>query len=360
MPMVNNLRSRTRRNKRNEEMLCNHKKVLYNDEETSKWHREPFIKSGYRQDYSTFRQCIQSLFYINNQSFNVWSHIAAFLYFLVRFSLAFNKSKYSTLDLFNLPLLSSAIGTLTVYFASASAHLFNPMSEKAYKTCYFIDYAGISLYTFTSSQALFFYTRPRNTGWMIFESPSLYLSIACCLSSIGTYLCCKTNVTNNMLSTFLRVTAFLAGWLNTTIPYMAGVTFCSCHADVSCSAFSACSSLSLGYYIGHLASMISLGLIYSSRLPERLFPGIFDLFGSSHQFMHVLAALGTEFAFKVVELHRKQAEESEASILATVAGVSFYNTLVLTMLMLLLNAGFAIWFGLASGGDTIDTTENNY
>lgn len=277
------------------------------------------------------------------------------LYFLVHFSQTLSEDTPPIFDPFNLPMLSAGIGTVTVYLTSGSAHLFNPMSEKAYKTCFFFDYAGISLMTFTSCQVLFFYTRPMNTGWMIFESPSLFFSVASCLSFLGTYLCCKTNSTNNVFSTSLRAAAFLAGYLNTTVHYLGGAVFCSCLDDDTCLAFSACGRLSRDFYVSHVVNMILSDLLYSGRFPERIFPGMFDLIGQGHQLMHVLSAIGTEFAYRMIELHRKQAQESAVKMVATVSRVSLFNTLMLTIFMLVLNAGIVLWFGLASGSDSMDS-----
>ena len=277
------------------------------------------------------------------------------LYFPVHFSQTLSEDTHPIFDPFNLPMLSAGIGTVTVYLTSGSAHLFNPMSEKAYKTCFFFDYAGISLMTFTSCQVLFFYTRPMNTGWMIFESPSLFFSVASCLSFLGTYLCCKTNSTNNVFSTSLRAAAFLAGYLNTTVHYLGGAVFCSCLDDDTCLAFSACGRLSRDFYVSHVVNMILSDLLYSGRFPERIFPGMFDLIGQGHQLMHVLSAIGTEFAYRMIELHRKQAQESAVKMVATVSRVSLFNTLMLTIFMLVLNAGIVLWFGLASGSDSMDS-----
>ena len=277
------------------------------------------------------------------------------LYFLVHFSQTLSEDTHPNFDPFNLPMLSAGIGTVTVYLTSGSVRLFNPMSEKAYKTCFFFDYAGISLMTFTSCQVFFFYTRPMNTGWMIFESPSLFYSVASCLSFLGTYLCRKTNAINNVFSTSLRAAAFLAGYLNTTEPYLASVVFCSCHEDDTCLVFSACSKLSRGFYVGYVVNMILSDLLYSGRFPERIFPGMFDLIGQGHQLMHVLSAIGTEFAYRMIELHRKQAQESAVKMVATVSRVLLFNTLMLTIFMLVLNAGIVLCFGLASGSDSMDS-----
>ena len=157
------------------------------------------------------RHSLKKPLLLTQPKFYVWSHILVSLYFLVHFSQTLSEDTHPIFDPFNLPMLSAGIGTVTVYLTSGSVRLFNPMSEKAYKTCFFFDYAGISLMTSTSCQVLFFYTRPMNTGLMIFESPSLFFSVASCLSFLGTYLCCKTNAINNVFSTSLRAAAFLAG-----------------------------------------------------------------------------------------------------------------------------------------------------
>lgn len=327
-------------------MVCDHGKVLYSVEETPQWHREPFIKSGYRQAYSTFWQCIQSLFYLNNESFNIWSHLLSTLYFFVRFAVALSWTCKSL----DLPLVSAALGTVTVYSTSATAHLLNSMSEKAFKTCFFLDYAAISAYTFTSSQAMFFYTRPVNSNWLIFESAYLYLSIAGLLCCFSTYASCKTDADSNKFSAVLRTASFVASWLTTALPFIAGVTLCNCHATASCLAFSACNTLTLGYYAGHVVCMILSGVLYSSRLPERLFPGKFDFIGNSHHFLHILAPLATEFALRIIELNIKQAMENKTNLAVAMADVSLSNTLGLSLLLLIANAGIAVCFGRASGG----------
>jgi len=49
---------------------------------------------------------------------------------------------------------------------------------------------------------------------------------------------------------------------------------------------------SVEYFIG-LGLLNATGTaIYAARIPERWYPRTFDIYGSSHQFMHVLVALG--------------------------------------------------------------------
>jgi len=292
-------------------------KLLFEEGEMPKGLREPFIRSGYRRAYSTPWQCFKSLVYLNNESFNVWSHLLTTCYFLVRFGMAALTQSNSLLDPFNLPLLASAFGTLMLYSTSSVAHLFNSMSERGYKICFFFDYAAVSLYTFTSSQAMFFYARPMNTQWVIFEWPSLYLLLAALFSFLVTYGCCKTDAAVNKFSTLLRALPALVAWVFSTLPFTVGATLCSCHAtSMSCRAFSACSNESIGYYLRHVFCTILAGFMYSTRLPERLFPG----------------------RFNVSYLKNENLSEE------TTAYVSIINTIVVAILVMFINAGILLWF----------------
>ena len=324
------------------------KRLLFKDSEMPEGFREPFIRSAYRPAYSTPWECVKSLFYINNESFNVWSHVFTTVFFVIRYSTTALTQTPHLFDPFNLPLFASAIGTLSVYSTSSVAHLFNSISERAYKTCFFFDYAAISLYTFTSAQAMFFYIRPTNTNWIIFEIPFIYLCLAATLSFLATYSCCKTGAEVNKFSTFFRTISVLLAWLNSTSPFIVGVTLCSCHASsTSCMAFSACNSVSISYYFRHAFCIVVAGLMYSTRLPERLLPGRFDLVGNSHHFMHVLVALSTEFAFKLVEFdikHKRTWRQREGAWADTTADVSFINTVGAAVIVMLINAGIALWF----------------
>ena len=56
------------------------------DREVPQFLREPFITSGYRDsDNITVRQCLATLFTIHNETFNIWSHLAALAGFLIYF-----------------------------------------------------------------------------------------------------------------------------------------------------------------------------------------------------------------------------------------------------------------------------------
>lgn len=53
-------------------------------ENLPKWMQsDPYIRRGYRRQYNSFSACLQSLFYLHNETVNIWSHLLPTLgYFL--------------------------------------------------------------------------------------------------------------------------------------------------------------------------------------------------------------------------------------------------------------------------------------
>jgi adiponectin receptor len=65
--------------------------------------------------------------------------------------------------------------------------------------------------------------------------------------------------------------------------------------------------MKLKYLIVQGALYISGAALYAARVPEKIWPGQFDIFGSSHQIFHVfvLAAAGTHLYGLVQAFHAK-------------------------------------------------------
>ncbi|KAJ7393508.1 hypothetical protein OS493_006492 [Desmophyllum pertusum] len=323
------------------------KSLLYDISDVPAGLQESFVQTGYRKPYSTTWGCLQSLFYINNETFNIWSHIVTLLYFVVRYSVVLIELRQPSSPKrdFYYPMLSSAIGTFTVYALSVTAHLFNSKSEKMHRIFYFFDYAGISIYTYTSGQVMYFYNRPIHTDWRIFESALVYTTLGAILSFLATFYSCKSKVDLRKYGAIMRIIPVFAGWLNTVLSLSVGVTMCSCHAVTTCQSFIACNELLITYFRRHCFCSIVGGLIYGSRLPERLLPGTFDIIGNSHHFLHIFAALSTEYAFKILEVALESRQDPRNEMLAkSLSGISSMETLFPTIVVFVVNISIAFWF----------------
>ena len=323
---------------------------LWNRDEMPLGLREPYIMTGYRKPYISTKESLRSIFRINNETFNIWSHAVAVLYFIVRYTvvlLELRRASSPQKD-FYYPMLSSAIGTWTIYAMSTIAHTFNSKSEHMHSVFYFFDYAGISIYTYTSGQVMYFYSRPINTGWRIFESALLYTAIGTSLSFLSTFLSCLSKCTFNKhkaYGTMTRVLPVFAGWFNTILSLAVGVTLCSCNAVTTCQSFTACNELLITYFRRHCFYSIVGGMIYGSRLPERLLPGKFDTIGNSHHFLHICGALSTEYAFKILEVALESRRDPENELLAkSLVGITSVDTVLPTLIVFVGNMAIACWF----------------
>lgn len=78
-----------------------------------------------------------------------------------------------------------------------------------------------------------------------------------------------------------------------------------------------------------------------SRMPERLIPGVFDIVGHSHHFLHVFTALGAADQFTAIHIQM----ESRRSDLENFSVATFANSLGLMVLICLINIGIVLWFG---------------
>ena len=323
---------------------------LFNRDEVPPGLREPYIFTGYRKPNITFKESFQLIFHINNETFNIWSHVLATLYFIVRYTLVLlelGKPDSPQRD-FYYPMLSSAIGTCTVFGMSSIAHIFNSKSEHMHSVFYFFDYAGISIYTYTSGQVMFFYNRPINTGWRIFESALLYTAIGAFLSFLSTFLSCLVKFAFKSHKTYgaiARVVAVFAGWINTILSLVVGITICSCHAVTTCQSFLSCNEIMVSHFMRHCFYAIAGGIIYASRLPERLLPGKFDMIGNSHHFLHIFAALSTEYAFKILgdALQSRRYLENER-LTHSLVGITVLDTILPTLIVFVGNFAISCWF----------------
>ena len=43
---------------------------------------DPYIRQGYRKQLNSFKQCYESLFYVHNETVNIWSHLIVGLFFV--------------------------------------------------------------------------------------------------------------------------------------------------------------------------------------------------------------------------------------------------------------------------------------
>ena len=304
---------------------------MLRDYEVPEAFREKYILSRYRPRNLTALESVKSVFYANNETVNFWSHFLSIVILIARYcSVIWAHSPLA--DHFYFPLTSFTLGCCTVYTMSCVAHLFSSMTEREFHIGYYLDYAAISVYTFTAGEAFYFYCHPIASGLLLYDWRELFLALSALLSFCATYLCCMSRHRWFNLRFIIRTGSYIMSWLHNCSPYFVRQFFCS--------ADPICNQDSLHLFSGCFVSFTTAALANMARVPERLFPGKVDFIGQSHHFLHVMTTLGDHFAYSVF-LSDLEARK-EALTLEHIP--SFLETIGLTLLVLAGNLAIVFWF----------------
>lgn len=273
---------------------------LYTIDEVPYYLRDnAYVRRYYRAYYST-KQCLQSLFHLHNETLNIWTHLLGGLVFTVlgvglftrvlipeykagnSFVVNVNEAEH----VFHLARAKDpqqrtawplwifgfySFSCLMCMACSTFFHLFLAhMSEHFYGWAHAFDYFGITFLVVGSFLPFCFYVFSCQP-----EYRNLYLGMICSLGVIG------------LLGPFYRKWTSTAFATKKTLFYVLFVGsglfpiahMCTLPHDVG-----------LPYVRGLLTMMALYGvgvMVYAFKVPEIFFPGVFDVFGSSHQIWHL-------------------------------------------------------------------------
>ncbi|XP_001633537.2 membrane progestin receptor gamma-B [Nematostella vectensis] len=296
-------------------------------------YHEPFILSGYRNPGNfSLRQCLVTAFSLHNETINIWSHLIAFIAFAVYFYYKFQALGVGfTFGPTGYPLMCFAFGICLVFISSAGAHLFCCLSEECRHICFYLDYAAISVFTLTAAQAFYFYSRPSGKTLFIFDSPHLYLGISAFLSVVNVALSCLSRHYLRDFRFLLRAGPNLIKILYDTWPFVARINHCTMATD--------CNAIAVTLFYRHWLCYGISGITYAAKIPERWMPGVFDFFGHSHHFLHIVTIFGNYYAFLAVSLDMTNRAELLSKLPAQPTVVTTFGML----LVVLLSGGIITW-----------------
>ncbi|RVE60117.1 hypothetical protein OJAV_G00177720 [Oryzias javanicus] len=287
---------------------------------------ENFILTGYRFPNYSLRDCLLSAFRPTNETGNFWTHFLPVFIFTYHFVEVFGwRGAPDASAPFFYPLWNYFLGVFCLLMASSMAHLLNSMSLVVREVCFFVDYGTISAYTVGSSLAYYYYIHPRagvadrgtqndtfmylSTGGkggvmmpefrMFFEM--LYIPSAFVVAIICVLSCCNTRQRWRTHRYVIRTLVFLLPFLVSSTPIFYRLLTTSPYSAASPS-LSASTSMASFFY-RHCLWLLVSALFNISKLPERLAPGRFDIWGHSHQWFHCCTFLSI-----LDELHMIKAE----------------------------------------------------
>lgn len=244
-----------------------------------KWLRDnDFLIRGHRPPLNSFWACFKSIFRVHTETGNIWTHLLGFIafiavaaYFLSRPSIEVQWQEKAVFSAF-------FAGAILCMGFSWIFHTVYCHSEKIGRLFNKLDYCGIALLTMGSFV------------------PWLYYSFYCRTSPKVTYLVLIFALGTGCLIVSMwdkfaepkfrpvRAGLFIGLGLSGIIPAM--------HYVITDGFWDAINVAALGWLVLMAVLYITGAVIYAIRIPERIWPGKFDIWFQSHQIFHmfVLAA----------------------------------------------------------------------
>lgn len=232
-----------------------------------------FLHKGHRTPTNSFTACFKSIFRIHTETGNIWSHLLGFIafigitvYFLTRPSLEIQLQEKAVFSAFFLGAI------LCLGFSWIFHTVFNH-SQRIGKLFNKLDYCGIAFLTMGSFVPWLYYSFYCRLGPKITYLVLIFL--------LGT-LCIVVSLWDKFSEPRfrpLRAGVFISLGLSGVIPAL--------HFVITDGFWFAIDRASLGW-LSLMAVLYIVGaVIYAVRIPERLFPGKFDIWFQSHQIFHV-------------------------------------------------------------------------
>uniref|UniRef100_A0A8C4R8W0 Adiponectin receptor 2 n=1 Tax=Eptatretus burgeri TaxID=7764 RepID=A0A8C4R8W0_EPTBU len=239
-----------------------------------------FLLNGHRPPMPSFSLCFWSIFRIHTETGNIWIHLLGFLFFLIlaiiyllRPNIAFVsplQEKFAFAMFF--------LGAILCLCFSWLFHTVYCHSERISSTFSKLDYSGIALLTVGSFVPWLYYS--------FYCSPQLrfiYFIVVCLLgfAAIVVSQCDRFATPANRA---VRAGVFLGLGLSGVIPT---VHFMATEGFLQATTAGQCGWLFL------MAMLYITGAVfYAARIPERFFPGTYDIWFHSHQIFHVMVVAG--------------------------------------------------------------------
>lgn len=255
-------------------------KLLCTFQELPVWAQDNiYIHTGYRVPTDSYRRCLHSLLFVHNETGNVYTHLLGCVAFVL---LAFMTGSYllstSSAAWSDYAVLYTFIATAILCLGCSSLfHLFCCHSEEVSKSWNKCDYAGIVFLIVGSFFPAIYYGFYCENNWKL-----IYLA-GISIFGLTTLLFTVSKTYSQPQYRLHRTALFMCLGFAGLIPIS--------HAVFKVGIADSLNSISLNWVL-FMGLFYTLGaVIYGMRIPERWFPGCFDIWFHSHQIFHVFVVV---------------------------------------------------------------------
>jgi len=260
-------------------MCCVSSSRLLKCTEVPSYVREISISTGYR-DTLSYKDCVKSIFRLHNETVNIWSHLAGFVYFL--YLLHQNFTDHQPHNRTSIDVLAVGIQLCTYQACMLGSSLFHTFlchSEGAKHQWQQIDHAGILLALWGT------YTRIIVTNFSCF--PAWQCCHLAAVSTLFALVFYKKWQASQEAKGGVQLYLFLALAVYAVAPFAHWISISPSLLNHGVTAQKLVWLL-FPYCLG------GLGLFfYTSRVPECFCSqGTYDVLGASHQIWHMLILAG--------------------------------------------------------------------
>lgn len=229
----------------------------------------PYVKDNYRDYKLTFWQSILSWFYIHNETVNILSHGIPFIYFLLLMPrhIPWNQIDHPIFAYFHI------IGCVSPWLGSCVYHTFmnHHSGVKLYQQLLKWDVIGIWVTQSFGASSTIYTSLILYSAWLRYSFILIYTVIAIRVLQHTMSANCVWKrrlgfgflVVMRVIAFFLRISAIKAGQASPLI-----------------------------HIIMQEIWPILGAVISAARIPERWFPGYFDIAFNSHNLLHIMVVLG--------------------------------------------------------------------
>ncbi|KAL3315237.1 Adiponectin receptor protein 1 [Cichlidogyrus casuarinus] len=236
-----------------------------------------FLLKGHRPQLNTFKACFKSVFRVHTETGNIWTHLlgcGAFFAILVAHFLQPN-SMLQWQD--KLIITFFFIGAVLCMGFSCFFHTVYCHSETIGRLFNKLDYAGIAFMVVGSFIPFIYYSFYCTLWTKIFYSVLIVF-----LGTMAIVVAMFDKFASPQYR-WLRAATFIALGLSALVPCAHYMALNGYESSVNDAAFGWLALMGLLYVFG--------AILYAVRIPERIFPGKFDLWFQSHQIFHVFVVI---------------------------------------------------------------------